>query len=592
MTDSIFFSGKGIAAIKVQGRTWEKNLLFGGTCPMMRSLWSGVSGLKTHQMEMDVIGNNIANVNTTSYKSQATGFTDILYQTVRQGAGAGDNTATVNASQVGLGSKVGSIYTNITRQGSAVTTNNAFDLMITGDSFFVVTLPDGTQAFTRDGSFTIDGAGNFVTQNNGYICNMIAGEGISGTPAVMTERTKTMAGQATSEAYLKGNINKDDEVLEEGRVLQLEVYGKDGRTYTIKLKVDNAGDSDDSTYRVSIDKILDDNGKKIDNSVSNDILLTYNKHDGTLDGIAPISPLSATIKETPGTGEGVTETNITLEGNLSSYTYNTTVTGKDGKHYTLTYGLHPSSETENGYTLRLYSARDEDGVLKTFDDMSVELKYNEESGQLEAIGEENTKTTTFRFDNILNNLGPITFDLGNTKVPDPAGSSYQFMFGGDAAAIGNLNVDFSNTTNYANTMGGTTSSIYAYKGDLQGQNKGYPNGELSGLSITNDGSIYGSYTNGQTVKISQIIVAQFSNAMGLEKIGDNLYKASLNSGEPIYMDITQDGGYMSSGYLEGSNIDLAKEFTDMITTQRGFQANSRVITTSDEMLQILKGLKR
>lgn len=443
---------------------------------MMRSLWSGVSGLRTHQMEMDVIGNNIANVNTTSYKSQATGFSDILYQTVRQGTGAGENTATVNASQVGLGSKVGSIYTNITKQGSAVTTNNAFDLMITGDSFFVIDLPDGTRAFTRDGSFTIDGSGNFVTQNNGYLVNMIPGEGINGgTAGIINDGTRTMAGQATSEAFFKGNINKDDEVLEDGRILSLEVYGRDGKTYTIKFSFTDAADSDDSTYRVSIDKILDENGQKINNTTSNDLLLVYDKHDGTLKGMAPI--------------------------------------------------------TEDGNT-----------------------------------------------------------DISELTISE--NTSYVYTFGGDAANIGNLNVDFSNTTNYANTMGGTTSSIYAYKGDTQGLNKGYPNGDLSGIHITNDGSIYGDYTNGQTVKISQIVVAEFNNAMGLEKIGDNLYRQTLNSGEPIYMDITVDGGYMSSGYLEGSNIDLAKEFTDMITTQRGFQANSRVITTSDEMLQILKGLKR
>lgn len=121
---------------------------------------------------------------------------------------------------------------------------------------------------------------------------------------------------------------------------------------------------------------------------------------------------------------------------------------------------------------------------------------------------------------------------------------------------------------------------------------GYASGDLTGISFGTDGSIYGRYSNGQTIKKGQIAVAEFANAMGLEKVGDNLYQASLNSGLARVQDITIDGGYMNSGVLEGSNIDLAKEFTDMITTQRGFQANSRVITTSDEMLQILKGLKR
>ena len=133
--------------------------------------------------------------------------------------------------------------------------------------------------------------------------------------------------------------------------------------------------------------------------------------------------------------------------------------------------------------------------------------------------------------------------------------------------------------------------MYGYRGNDKGLNQGYPNGELTNISFGTDGSIYGRYSNGQTIKKCQIAVAEFNNAMGLEKVGDNLYAASLNSGAAQIMDITKDGGYMNSGVLEGSNVDLAKEFTDMITTQRGFQANSKVITTSDEMLQILRGLK-
>ena len=125
-----------------------------------------------------------------------------------------------------------------------------------------------------------------------------------------------------------------------------------------------------------------------------------------------------------------------------------------------------------------------------------------------------------------------------------------------------------------------------------GLNQGYANGVMTGLSVTDNGSVYSKYSNGQTVKIAQIAVAEFNNAMGLEKVGDNLYAQSLNSGEAMIMDITYDGGYMTAGVLESSNVDLAKEFTDMITTQRGFQANSKVIITSDEMLQILKQLKR
>jgi flagellar hook protein FlgE len=433
---------------------------------MMRSLWSGVSGLKTHQMEMDVIGNNIANVNTTSYKSQATGFQDVLYQTVKQGTGAGENMGSTNIVQVGLGARVGSIYTNITSQGSAITTNNAYDLMITGESFFQISTDGGaTKNYSRDGSFTIDAEGYLVTQANGYYVMGVMNGNV--TDGAATERLQVIqtangvisdsrAGTATSQAYFKGNIDSFDSSLEEGKNLMLEVFGTDGETYTIKFKLTDGGDKENNTFDLAVQSILDKDGNTIKFEETEPTHFVYDNHDGKL-----------------------------AENQVVTYNFN-----------------------------------------------------------------------------------------------------------GDASVIGPLTIDFSNTSNYAGNSTTHASSIYAYKGDTQGLNKGYPNGDLTGISFGTDGSIYGTYSNGETIKKGQIAVAVFNNAMGLEKVGDNLYAESLNSGVAQIQDITKDGGYMQAGVLEGSNVDLAKEFTDMITTQRGFQANSRVITTSDEMLQVLRGLKR
>lgn len=442
---------------------------------MMRSLWSGVAGLTTHQLEMDVIGNNIANVNTTAYKSQATGFADILYQTVRNGTGAGDTVATTNASQVGLGSKVASIYTNISKSGSMQTTGNAFDLMITGDSFFVVSSDASTNPpvrnFSRDGAFTIDSDGNLVTQNNGFYVLGTMGDGniprggnvnLSNL-RLISDDTKTIAGTATSESYFRGNIDSIDPDLssDEGKTMRIEVIGSDGDFYTLKFGLTDAGDDEDNTFNLSLKSIQNSNGDIITSNTTPSIDLVYDKRNGRL-------------------------------------------------------------QSANGAT---------NGMVR-------------------------------------------------------------LEFGGQAANIGPLNVDLSNTSNYASLNGNHTSSIYGYRGDVYGLNQGYTNGTMTGLTVSDNGSIHAKYSNGQTVKIAQIAVAEFNNAMGLEKVGDNLYAESLNSGEAQIMDITYDGGYMTAGVLESSNVDLAKEFTDMITTQRGFQANSRVITTSDEMLQILKGLKR
>ncbi len=588
---------------------------------MMRSMWSAVAGLKTHQLEMDVIGNNIANVNTTAYKSQATGFQDVLYQTVKEGTGAGQRVAATNIAQVGLGSRLGSVYTNISAQGSAITTNNVMDLMITGPSFFIISPDSQILNYGRDGSFSIDAEGDLVTQNNGYYVMGVMGDGgvadgaavsklrlidrqavteVDADGNITTRMADIMPGSATSEAYFKGNFDEFDPSLEEGKIQSLEVYGNDGQTYTLKFRVTDNADTDNSTYKLTIDQILDSNGNKVENtSKDNSVLLTYNKNDGKLQGVSA-SSINYVVGENEvhyGEEGNLEAVYFGISGNIGDSTFDKTVPGMDGKDYTLHFSIkYDSYEKINPedriiYSFTLEGITDENGNKYPIDPLVDYGIYGAETGNFSSGGHGEGGLIYYEIDNphirLFYSLLETTLGVSNETSKD-----HTFTFAGDAAKIGPLHIDFSNTTNYGSEMNNHSSTIYAYKGDTKGLNKGYANGELTGLSFGTDGSVYGTYSNGQTIKKAQIAVAEFSNAMGLEKVGDNLYQASLNSGAAMIQDITKDGGYMNSGVLEGSNIDLAKEFTDMITTQRGFQANSRVITTSDEMLQILKGLKR
>jgi flagellar hook protein FlgE len=144
-------------------------------------------------------------------------------------------------------------------------------------------------------------------------------------------------------------------------------------------------------------------------------------------------------------------------------------------------------------------------------------------------------------------------------------------------------------SNTSNVNNGGKSTIAGTRDD------GYKVGNLTGVSIGQDGTITANYDNGMQKAIAQISVATFANSMGLENVGDNLYQQTSNSGEfdGVGVDIKGSGtGYMTTGVLEMSNVDLSQEFTDMITTQRGFQANSRVITVSDTLLEELVNLKR
>ncbi|MGN0305501.1 MAG: flagellar hook-basal body complex protein, partial [Lachnospiraceae bacterium] len=162
---------------------------------------------------------------------------------------------------------------------------------------------------------------------------------------------------------------------------------------------------------------------------------------------------------------------------------------------------------------------------------------------------------------------------------------------GQQSKFSDIAIDFTKTTMFNNSG---TSTITATNGDVNGLGSGRKLGEMIGISVQNNGMIYASYDNGQTKLLGQIAVAEFANASGLEKAGDNLYSDTLNSGgfDGIGVDITANGGYMNTGVLEMSNVDLSAEFTEMITTQRGFQANSRIITVSDTMLEELVNLKR
>ena len=188
----------------------------------------------------------------------------------------------------------------------------------------------------------------------------------------------------------------------------------------------------------------------------------------------------------------------------------------------------------------------------------------------------------------------LRFDTTTGKFVSINGSdSAQLMLSQvqPAGRFSDITINFSATTMYNN---GESSTISAASGDNAKLGSGRKLGEMSGVSIQDDGRIYASYSNGMSKLLGQIAVAEFANASGLEKEGDNLYKSTQNSGDfdGIGVEVKSGGGYMTTGVLEMSNVDLSAEFTDMITTQRGFQANSRIITVSDTLLEELVNLKR
>ncbi len=491
---------------------------------MMRSLYSGVSGLKVHQTKMDVIGNNISNVNTVGFKSSSVTFSDILYQTTAAATGpnAEVGSAGQNAMQIGLGSTVQSISASVTTNGGSQRTDNPFDIMIDGDAFFIVNNGSGNY-FTKAGSFTVDAAGTLCNAD-GYAVmgwqvdpnneKQTTADTVSALH-IMAPENLYSAPEATEAIYISGNIDSADTSFDSdtGKLSAFSFFDNLGRSYTVNLRLTQPQNTDgtavENNYNIVITDIVDSTGKSILKNYD-EIQKTYSKKTGITFGFGAAGDYNVDAT----TGE------ISFSGT-------------------------------NGNALLGFSAA---------------------TGKFNFITAGNTAPTgTGTF----NSMNFIVATASNDSNPFPA----------------QIDVDFSTMTMFANS--GTTNISYT-KGNLEGLKAGRSSGNMTGCSVDAQGCIYGVYDNGTTRLLGQIAVASFANAAGLESVGGSLFAETQNSGEfdGIGKTIGASGGKLNTGVLEMSNVDLSTEFTNMITTQRGFQANSRIITTSDTLLEELINLKR
>ena len=247
---------------------------------MMRSMYSAVSGLKTHQTRMDVIGNNIANVNTVAFKSSSVTFSDILYQTTSNASGANATTGTggVNAKQIGLGTTAAATKVSITSAGASETTGNPFDIRLTdknSTNFFIVN--NGSEnVFTRSGSFYVDGSGNLCMSSTGYTVmgwqvDETTGEIRKDTVSalrIMQEKNLTSAPEATTQATIAGVLDENDTDVKNdaGRVMNLNFYDNLGYQYTAKFAIKSTGT--DGKYTVELTSVLDSNNQNITANLS------------------------------------------------------------------------------------------------------------------------------------------------------------------------------------------------------------------------------------------------------------------------------------------------------------------------------------
>lgn len=463
---------------------------------MMRSLYSGVSGMQNHQTRLDVIGNNVSNVNTTGFKRGRVNFQDMISQQLTGAAKPTEEVGGVNPKEVGLGMTVASIDTIFT-QGNLQSTGVSTDIAIQGNGFFV--LKNGQETFyTRAGTFGVDSEGTLVNPANGlrvqgWMAQEVNGEMVINT-AGSTEDLIIPIGQkdsakATTNVDFACNLNKNTLMLEEG-----------------------ASDSD----------ILK---------------ATWGTETKVYDSFGNEHMLSVSFTRVPGTNNQWQATvNVDAENAAETMTR---------------VGLGTTDGVENTFVV-------------TFDNF----------GRLQSV--------TDSAGNVTNDNGQVSI-MASFNVP-----------GGNPDAEGNplrqtMNINLGTIGSIENTITqfAESSSTKAFYQD------GYTMGYLDNFKIDASGIITGVYSNGTTRAIGQIAMASFTNQNGLEKAGDNTYVASNNSGlANIGTSGVAGKGSLLAGALEMSNVDLTEQMTDMIVTQRGFQANSKTIQTADTLLDTVLSLKR
>lgn len=463
---------------------------------MMRSLYAGVSGMQNHQTRLDVIGNNVANVNTTGFKRGRVNFQDMISQQMSGAASPTTEVGGVNPKEVGLGVTVAAIDTVFT-QGNLQTTGVSTDIAIQGNGFFV--MKNGEESFyTRAGAFSLDSEGTLVNPANGMCVQGWMADEINGQMVLQTAgSTEDLIipvgskdpAKATENVNFACNLNKNTPEILEGASPEDIARG----TWSTEQKIyDSFGN--EHMLNVSFTRVV---------------------------------------------------------GNPNQWQATVVVDPDMAEESQTRVGLNTTDGQENTFLINF----DNTGTLQSVTDSAGNLTNPE--GQI-------VLQTSF------NVIG---------ANPDEDGNPTRQTLNINLGTIGSQK----NTI----TQSASSSSTKAFYQD------GYTMGYLDNFKIDSSGIITGVYSNGTNRTIGQIALATFANQGGLEKAGDNTYVESNNSG---MANIGTSGiagkGSMLAGALEMSNVDLTEQFTDMIVTQRGFQASSKTIQTADTLLDTVMSLKR
>lgn len=574
---------------------------------MMKSLYSGVAGLKVHNQRMDVIGNNISNVNTTGFKASTVTFKDIFYQDKSQSSSGTYAKGGKNANQVGYGAKMGAIQQVMTQSGLTFS-DTVTDCAIQGEGFFQVMDGAGNIFYTRNGQFHVDNVGNLCDPSGNIVL------GISGDP------TNSEAGSNPINLYVPPVDNQ--------RASADKVYSDGTNEYSYTISTSNFGD--EGNISVTIRATADDevpfasmNARSL--TIDLDLTRNYQNEQEFEDAINEaieaggislpnnMLPLNFDFMNVPTTADEInsvqatsrflkdsaaadsTDANDTYwkqlfpglsfqvnEAGDFGNNYEINIVGYDAKGSTT---AKPTAKwTNNVLTIRVPSNTD-----VTIDDLqnAVDVAAGGNKWKQITVCPDVTDKTTKVFEN--------KYDRDDPDAEPPVYINPDGTVNDQAAKY----VD--TTTTFRLGFADGRDNFFARVAEAMGTVKlnggmvaaAQTTEDLESMYIDDDGVIYGVHAVHGTIAMGRIDLAVFENTMGLTQVGTSYWQPSPSSGDPQVKKANDNGvGAVVSNALEMSNADLSQEISDMIITQRGFQANSRVITVTDTMLEELVNLKR
>lgn len=550
------------------------------------AMYTGLSGMNVNQTRINTIGHNIANVNTHAFKSSRTLFQTQFSQLLSAGNGPSDTSGGVNPTQVGFGAIVGATQKNF-NPGSIETTGVASDLAVDGDGFFILRRPNGQQVYTRDGAFSLDSENRLVSMDGYAVRGFGVDDGFNIQQTVLTDLVLPLGSltlaRATENVVMDGDLSANGTLATQGssHASQALVDGNaaaataataltnlrsasdpnvrlfaDGNTITVSgvdkgerelpersfvVGTDGSTLGDLADWLEGVLGIQDVSGVPGDPGVVvENGTLVINGNAGQQNGIS----ISATDLTSDNAATAVPFTfTQTAEANGSGLLTSFTVYDSLGTPVVVSVTMAMEEKSATGATWRFY------------------LEAPEAAGAGRALG-----TGTVSFDTEGNFRAVTGNQVSINRTGSGAVSPLTFTL--DFAGIHGLSTRASNV--------------------IMAEQDGFPPGTLSGYSVALDGTINGTFTNGMTQTLGQVALAVMSNPEGLVAENNNLYVLGPNTGEPT---VTPPGlfgaGQTLGGALELSNVDLAREFIGLITSSTGFQASTRVISTSSDMLDQL-----